>query len=276
MRYSQSGILKDTRPWGKMFVAGAAAVTLAVGLFASVNAAEYGGCDFDESVANTWSLNANCTAEGPINVPAGVTVNGKGNTIFANYTFGSNGAGTNTVIGVVGADGVTINDLTVDGTDGVALHGINVYESTALVLNNVTTKNNDKAGLTVNSSTVTVNNLTTQGNFVGVNVDQRTPESASLTVNGLSSHTEAGQIYVDDTTKDVTVVDTNNQYAITHPGLQPNDALYTLKAMVASKEDCKNNGFKNVYTADNKAFKSQGACVSYVVANPNASFKREQ
>lgn len=276
MRYSQSGILKDTRPWGKMFVAGAAAVTLAIGLFASVNAAAYGGCDFDESVPNTWSLNADCTAEGPINVPAGVTVNGNGNTIFANYTFGSNGAGTNTVIGVVGADGVTINDLTVDGTTGVALHGINVYESTGLVLNDVTTKNNDKAGLTVNSSTVTVNNLTTEGNFVGVNVDQRTPEPASLTVNGISSHAEVGQIYVDDTTKEVTVVDTNSQYAITHPGIQPNDALYTLKVMVASKEDCKNNGFKNVYTADNKAFKSQGACVAYVVANANASFKREQ
>ncbi len=39
MRYTQEGILKESAPWSRVFVAGAAAVTLAVGVFASSFAA---------------------------------------------------------------------------------------------------------------------------------------------------------------------------------------------------------------------------------------------
>jgi hypothetical protein len=368
MRYSQSGILKDTRPWGKMFVAGAAAVTIAVGMFAAVSATHNStGCTFDDvTVPGTWSLTADCTTTAPIEVPANTIVDGNGKTITANFNFVSNASGINKVVGLAGSDNVTINDLTVDSGTSVDLHGINVYESAGVVLNDVVTKNNDKAGLVVNSSTVTVNNLTTEGNgWYGVNVDKKTAEAASLTVNSTSSHNELWQIYVDDTTI-ATVVDTDSQYDVSTLGPKPNDAIYTLKDTVAcggttssytitanwddstdasndvkyryevttpnqtwtdpvllnqssrqgefndgegtytyrvqaidaagnesewssycavtydptpqvlGVQDCKDGGFKNVYTADDKAFKNQGACVSYVKANDNASFKREQ
>lgn len=49
---------------------------------------------------------------------------------------------------------------------------------------------------------------------------------------------------------------------------------FTPVSMLTSKDQCKNDGWKNFDLGDNKPFKNQGACVSYVVANPNANFKR--
>lgn len=283
MRYSQQGVMRDTRPWTKFFVAGAAAVTLAVGLFASANAIVVNGCDFDDTTPGTWSLTADCTTTGPINIPANTIVEGNGHTISAGYTFGSNGDGTNTVIGVIDADNVTINDLVVDGTGGTNLHGVNVYSSTGVVLNDVTIMNNDKTGLGVNSSTVTVNNLTTSNNtWHGVNVDQRTTDASSLTINGVSSHTDVLQVYVDDSTKLVNVVDTNNQYVVSNPQLggRVNDRLYTLKPVVegpkvvTTKDECKNNGWMDVVRTDESGFKNQGQCVAYVQSSANSKHHR--
>jgi hypothetical protein len=274
MQVIQTRTLKDTAlSWSKLLIAVAGVVGITIGLMGAANALPPEECDFDTTVDGTlWSLQNDCTTEAPINIPAGTTVEGNSHTISGNYVFGSNGAGTNTVIGVVGADGVTINNLTVDGTAGTGLHGINVYDSTGVVLNNVTIMNNDKSGLGVNSSSVTVTNLTTSGNgWHGVNVDQKTADPSSLTIKGVSSHNEPLQVYVDDTTKLVSVVDTNNQYNVTNPQLaSPNDANYVLKPVVAepTKADCKNGGYAAF------GFKNQGQCVSSVVANEKASFKR--
>lgn len=258
--------------WSKFLVPVAAAIALFVGLAATAGATNYSGCEFDDTTPGTWSLQSDCTTTGPINVPAGTTVEGNDYTITGGYNFGSNGAGTNTVIGVIGSDNVTINDLTVDGGTSVGLHGINVFESDGVVLNNVTVTNNDKSGLVVNGSEVTVNNLVTAGNgWHGVNVDEKSLNTtASLTINGVSSHNEPLQVYVDDTTKDITVVDANDQYNVTNPqvGGRVNDANYVLKPVLSSKEDCKNGGYTTF------GFKNQGQCVSAVVANENASFKR--
>lgn len=274
MLHIQSRTLNITTPsWGKFLVAVAAATAMTVGLFATTNAMPVSGCEFDDTtVPGTWSLEGDCTTDAPINVPAGTIVEGNNFTIHGGYSFGSNGAGTNTVIGVIGANNVTINDLTVDGTNGTGLHGINVFDSSNVALNDVTIKNNDKSGLGVNSSVVIVDNLTTEGNgWHGVNVDQRTANPSSLTIKGVSHHNELLQVYVDDTTKDVHVVDTNNQYAVTNPQVdgRVNDANYTLKPLTAkTKDDCKNGGYAAF------GFKNQGQCVSSVVASEKASFKR--
>jgi hypothetical protein len=275
MQVIQTRTLKDTAlSWSKLLIAAVGVVAITIGLMGAANALPPEACDFDTTVDGTlWSLQGDCTTEAPINIPAGTTVDGNGHTISGNYVFGSNGAGTNTVIGVIDADNVTINNLTVDGTNGTNLHGINVFDSTGVVLNNVTTKNNDKSGLGINSSLVTVTNLTTEGNgWHGVNVDQRTANPASLTINGVSSHNELLQVYVDDDTKLVTVVDTNNQYDVTNPQVagRVNDANYVLKPIVVepTKDTCKNGGYAAF------GFKNQGQCVSSVVANEKASFKR--
>ncbi len=274
MRYNQEGILKDSRPWGKMFAAGAAAVTLAVGLFVSVNAVDVNGCDFDQTTPGTWSLTADCTANATIEVPANTVLEGNDFTISASLT------NTSYVLGVTNADNVTINDLTVDGTAGIGLNGINVYQSENVVLNDVTTENNDKYGLIVNGSEVTVDNLTTSGNgWGGVNVDlgSGVTDPAVLTVTGNSTQSELVQIYVDDITKAVSVVDVNGQYIVSSPITPtPNDRLYTLKSDVVTKEGCKNNGYLNLTSQNGVAFKNQGQCVAAAVANDHASFKRTE
>ncbi len=285
MVYSQSGILKDVKPWSKMFVAGAAAVTLAVGMFAAASAAHSStGCSFTDSTEGTmttWSLNASCTTTAPINVPTNTTLEGNGNTISANFVAGPSGSGVNTVIGVVGADNVTINDLTVDGTGGTGLHGINVYESTGVVLNDVTTKNNDKSGLVVNGSEVTVKNITTSGNmWHGINVAQGSGVTmpSVLTVTGNSTQSDAAQLYLDDVVgQNVTVVDVNNQYVVSEPVTnpdRPNDRLYTLKAEAFAKDACKNGGFNSMVNGQGTAFKNQGQCVAYVQSSDNSKHRR--
>ncbi len=163
------------------------------------------------------------TAEVVINRP--VTVNGAGFAISPNFV-GSDA--NNSVIEIVNTDSVTLANLTIDGTNGTSIHGINIYKSTSVQLNDVTSKNNDKSGIVVNSSTVTVTNVTTSGNgWHGINVDQRiSGVPAVLTVNGASNQTDTKHIFVDDTTKDVAVYDTNSQYAMFTEG---NARTYMLK-----------------------------------------------
>jgi hypothetical protein len=272
MLHIQSRTLNETTlSWGKALMAGVAATVMTFGIVATAGAVDVSGCEFDDTVAGTWSLQGDCTTTGPINIPANTTLEGNDHTISAGYTFGSNGDGTNTVIGVIDADNVTINDLTVDGTGGTGLHGVNVFESSNVTLNDVTIKNNDKSGLGVNTSVVTVNNLTTEGNgWHGVNVDTKTASLSSLTIDGVSSHNEQLQVYVDDTTKNVVVVDTNDQYRETNPqaGGRVNDANYVLKPVKAStKDDCKDGRWETAFQTD---YKNQGECVSSVASNGKA------
>jgi len=203
-----------------------------------------------------------------------ITIDGDGHTITASFPKTSNS--NNSALGIYG-DSITVMDLNVDGTGGFAwplqLHGINIYVALDTLLDGVTVSNFGGSGIVVNGSTVTVNNITTSGNgWHGINVDQgggvTTP--AILTVTGFSSQDDALQIYVDDTSKDVSVIDTLSQYTFQHINLQgthPNDRLYTLIGAPVSKDECKKGGWM---TFVNPSFSNQGACVSYVQSNENA------
>lgn len=250
-------------------------MALAVAPLTSVGATSISGCNFDDSVAGTWTLQADCTSTAQINIPANTTLDGDGFTISPNFARTNNS--NNSAIGVIGADSVTVKDLTIDGIGGTNLHGINIYVAENITLENVTSKDNDRSGVVVNGSNVTVENITTAGNgWHGINVAQGggVTDPAILTVNGLSSQTDTWQIYLDDTTQNVTVNDTESQYLISYPPTtpdRPNDKLYTLKQVVTDKAQCKTNGWKNVYAANFEGFKNQGQCVSYVASNPNSA-----
>jgi hypothetical protein len=130
-----------------------------------------------------------------------------------------------------------------------------------------TLKNNPRTGLVVNGSVVTVRDLTTAGNgWGGVDVDLGSGVTmpARLTVRGISNHSDVAHIYVDDSTKAVSVNDVRGQYVVSHPGFNANDKLYTLKKVVTSKSQCKNGGWQGLMTAKHWGFKNQGQCVSYV------------
>lgn len=173
-------------------------------------------------------LDSDITTTEELQITTAVTFNGNGFTITPDFI--TNG-GNNSVLEIFSIDGVTITDLVIDSGVGNTkkLHGFNVYESADLLLDGVTAVNNGKSGIVVNSSEVTVNNVTTGGNaWHGINVDEVT-QPAELTVNGISNHTDVLHIYVDDRTEDVVVNDTNSQYDITDDVLKTNDRLYMLK-----------------------------------------------
>ena len=181
----------------------------------------------DASAGDIISLMSDLSVGSQITISKSVTIEGNGRTITAASTIPNNSA----VIAPSLADGLKISDLTVDGAGVLKLNGINAFKTT-MDLDNVILKNSTKYGLIVNSSTVTVNNITTSGNsWGGIDVDQNNASSAwpaKLTVNGTSVQTETGgnDIYIDDTTKPVSVVDTNNQYTQVNNGVA---RIYTLK-----------------------------------------------
>lgn len=187
----------------------------------------------------TFGQNITTTAQVTVNRP--VTIAGDGFTLSPAYTYTDNG--NNSGIGIIGTSNVTVNDLTIDGAGGTNLHGINAFESTNVALNSVTSRNNDKSGVSVNGSSVTVNDISTSGNgWHGLNADK---DMATLTVNGTSTHNEVfADIYVDNDTLDVAVNDTNSQYDYAPSGIpgRPNDRVYRLKPSVTA---CNGSTFDN-------------------------------
>lgn len=177
-----------------------------------------GGCDFstlqdalDHSAAgSTIQLRSNLTVNSSVSILRSIVIDGNGYVINPTWKFTGNA-----VLKINSTNNVTIKNLIIDGTGGWNLHGINVYCVNGININDVTIKNNSNYGLNVNGSNVTVNNIKTSGNGSGgIDVDQgkgvTTP--AVLTVNGQSVQSESTAIYVDNTNKNVTVNDINDQY----------------------------------------------------------------
>lgn len=104
-----------------------------------------------------------------IAITKNLTLDGNGKTIAANKIDAKEGMGH--ILGIQGAN-VKVRDLTIDGTDKSARHGIQVYgEGSKATLYSVTVKNCFGYGLVVNGATATATRLTTDGNgWGGVNV----------------------------------------------------------------------------------------------------------
>lgn len=180
----------------------------------------------------TISLSGNITTSALVLINKALTINGNNHTLFAPINNSANSNSNNAGIGIVGATGaVVINNLTVDGAGSTKIHGINIFESSDVALNDVTVKNNTKSGITVASSAVTVSDVTTSNNaWGGINVDlgsQLPLSSASLIVTGTSHHTEVNaDIWIDNVDKSVTVSE-NGQYTSFMSGKTKN---YKLKS----------------------------------------------
>ncbi|MDX1766080.1 MAG: hypothetical protein R3313_03965, partial [Candidatus Saccharimonadales bacterium] len=162
-------------------------------------------------------------------VDRSVTINGNG---FAILPMFSGSDFNNSALEISGVDGVTIHDLIIDGTASEDIHGLNIYESTNVLLNNLSSSSHAQSGIVVNGSTVMVIDVTTFGNgWHGINVDQGSgvTDPAILTVEGISIQTDFLHIYLDNTLNDVVVNDVNGQYlVIDPPGAPDNDRLYQL------------------------------------------------
>jgi hypothetical protein len=127
----------------------------------------------DGTAAGTVTLGSDITTTEQVTIDHAITIEGNGKTLSPNFTQSGDAGTNNAAIGIIGAPAtVTIKDLTIDGTNGTSLHGINVYESAGVFLQSVTIKNNDQAALNVNGSSVSAESLNTSGNGWGsVDVD---------------------------------------------------------------------------------------------------------
>ena len=131
----------------------------------------------------------------------GIVIDGNGATLTTSdaisgiSTLASNGGN---IIEIAGASNVTIRNLTISGAEH---HGINIWESTDVVVENVTIENSGAAAITINASEVTLNNVTTSGSaWGGVNVDDGDEESTIKTVLTVDENCAFGEflpIYAD-------------------------------------------------------------------------------
>ena len=247
-----------------------AGATTGTGCYSTIQAAIDASANGD-----VIEIQSDITVGQRVNANKDVTINGNGFTV--NPTFTKTDNSNNAVFGVT-SSGVTISNLVIDGALGTNLHGINVYVSTGVLLDGVSVLNNDYAGIVVNGSIVTVNNIVTSGNgWGGINVDQGSgvTSEARLIINGISSHNEAIHIWLDDTTKNVSVQDTNpKQYTYQDYG---NRRVYTLKAAGNPSADLDQWGnedpvsWQNGNLNDNQADYFEGDSVAYRMKFDNLS-----
>ena len=198
-----------------------------------------------------------------------ITLEGNGFTIDA--AFAKDGNSDNAAIGI-GGDGVTVQNITLDGSNGSKLHGINVYEAVDVTVSNVHVQN-FRSGMVVNGSTVNADDYSTSGNtWHGINVAPGSGVTAPsvLNISDTSAHDEnsanppsghtdgvhVAHIFSDDATLDVTVNDIDNQYnhaEVLWKGQQSD--VYTLKSPDEKKVDiC--HFHQNGYNAQNVSINS--------------------
>ena len=151
-------------------------------------------------VENTYALNANLALD------KALTIEGIGEVVIEKGTesWETNSTGRTSLI-TVAADDVTICNVTVQGAETIGsnyAHGINVWQSENVRIENVVAKDNDGVGVLVNDSSVTLSNVQTSGNgWGGVNVDTGSnTNDTSLTVDAACAFGEAFQIYCDSKT----------------------------------------------------------------------------
>ena len=149
----------------------------------------------EASAGEVIKLTKDITLVQQVNVTKQLTIDGAGHTLAAAFT--KTDYSNNAALGIQ-ANGVTVQNLVVDGTQAVDLHGINVWHAANVTLTGVTVQNNKYTGLNVGEgAAVTVKDLTTVNNgWHGVDVDK---VGATLTITGTSSHSEtAPSIFIDN------------------------------------------------------------------------------
>lgn len=193
---------------------------------AATNVICTGGCNSTQinaaitnaAAGDTLSLDGNVTLTQKMLINKQLTILGNNHSVIASSSSISGEA-----ISLFGANGVVISDLFVKGNGSTNLHGINAFKGSS-VLDSVSISGFTKYGLLVNGSNVTVDSISTSANgWGGVDVNQSsTSNPSTLTVNGTSLHTDIGNasfigvkhLFIDNATKPVSIVDTNNQYTV--------------------------------------------------------------
>lgn len=195
---TKNNAIINVMPAGTVFVSNVTDFNAALSGSATSICMAAGTYKFDSQIRITKAINI---------IGAGdSTVITTGDAAWTNTT-GSKGYAP--LITVVSGDSnVTLQNIKVTGAKTIITtsfkdygSGINVVSSTGVTLTNVTSTNNAAAGLIVNGSTVTAENLNTSNNgWYGVNVDKI---NANFTLTGMGVIAEPIQILCNDVKDDV-------------------------------------------------------------------------
>ena len=165
-------------------------------LFDAVETAEEGA--IIRLTADSYAIDEN------LHITKSLTLVGNGKTVIekGTGTWTPDSKGRTSLITIDSASDVTIRNLTVQGAASIGsnyAHGINVYNSTNVTIENVTAQDNDGVGVLVQNSSVSLANVQTSGNgWGGVNVDTGdATNETSLTVDEETSFAETLAIYSD-------------------------------------------------------------------------------
>lgn len=196
--------------WANKSLTNAITIDSGTTLYPTIQAAiaAAGPTDTINLTAGTYKLSSQIRITTPITmVGAGdSTIITKGTAAWTNTT-GSKGYAPLITISA-GDNAVTLSNFKVTGAKNIDMgggktdygHGINVVSSSNVTLNNITSTDNQAAGLIVNSSNVTAANLNTSGNgWYGVDVDKQASVDASFTLTGSGVIGEDTQIESDKT-----------------------------------------------------------------------------
>ncbi len=209
LRDDEGNILK-TLTWGD--ISGDAPVTISDGSvsvdYAPVTAGPVENVDTGETFATVQEaiddadtdngdvivMGADETTGAQITINKEITLDGNGFSIDAAFEKTNND--NNSAIGVIGIDNVTVQDIVLDGVNGTNLHGLNVYESAGITVDNVTSKN-FRSGMVVNGSTVDASDFSTEGNtWHGINVAPGggVTSPSILNISNTSMHAEVAPV----------------------------------------------------------------------------------
>lgn len=204
-------------------------------------------------------------------LPAGVTLDGDGNTITAASDWDS--SAKNHIVGVAQTEGAKICNLTIEG-NGNTKHGINVYGidgNASLDIENVTVKDCGTAGIVVNGATVTATDINTENNAWGaINVDN----AGEFTLKGDCDIAEANKVWSENksgTTINVREVD---DWVTMNTAGDDNKTYYTdledvnevLKGITAKDEDENDYGNATITLNGNVTVSNDAVSGSYGAA----------
>jgi hypothetical protein len=218
---------------------------------------------------DTIELTADVTTTAQVTVDKAITLDGNGFTLDADFFKAAPSANDNNSAIGVQSDDVTIMDVVVTSSGDLPwpkqLHGINVYESTGVVLDGVSVSGLEGSGVVVNSSEVMISDITTANNgWNAINVDKKTSQDSQLTIKNTSVHGEISpitpHIYIDDTAKAAVVIDQDSQYDFADFG---NARVYTLKQVVVVPKKVNichfnPNGFNSIEVSVNSIANAHG------------------
>jgi|GEM_PF-1611482 len=199
--------------------------------------------DSNTSNGDIIEMNEDLTTTEQVTVDKELTIDGNNFTLTADFIKTTND--NNSALGVQ-ANNVVISELSVIGQQNPAssdLHGINVFNSTNVVVKDVSSSN-FRSGLLYVSSTGTIRNITTSGNiWHAINVDRSSDSSlpgSNVTIEGENSHAENSpdptndfidgstvpHLFQDDATdSEITINDADNQYFLNEVSFRGNIAL---------------------------------------------------